>query len=176
MNDSVSFNARALFTVAADRIYRVEMRNGMMYFLRIGGQFDLDRGKIAPGVPGKAPAVMILAVGEALFRTHKAEELIARDPTKDPDELVGIHPHNFKLAPSDIKQVTLLPKKWLLSFFRPHFGRLVIEQVDGKSQEYHLERLEDLQIAYKHLQVLLGDKVQARIRWDDQQRCFVKVT
>src|SRR5688572_15545951 len=103
MADSISFNARALYTIAPDRIYRVELSNGCLYFLRIGGQFDLDRGKVVPGVPGQAPAVMILAAGEALFRKHKQEELIARDPTKDPDELLAIHPHNFKLLPSDIK-------------------------------------------------------------------------
>jgi hypothetical protein len=173
MTDSVTFNARALFAMAPDRIYRVEVRNGCLYFLRIGGQFDLDRGTITPG---QLPAVMILAAGEAVFRKHKREELVARDPTKDPEELLGIHPHNFRLLPSEIKRVTFHPKKWLLSLVRPHFGRLVIEQPDGTSQEYHLERLADLQAAFDHLPALLGDKVDKRIRWDERKKGFVKDT
>ena len=173
MSDSVSFNARALFTFVPDRIYRVELRNGVMYFLRIGGQYDLDRATVAPGAPGQLPALLILAAHEAMFRKHK-EEFRARDPSQDPEELLGIHPHNFKLPPADIQRVTFLPKKWLLSFVRPHFGRLVIEQMDGKSQEYHFERREDLQAALTHLTAALGDKVDSQIRWDEQKKDFVK--
>jgi hypothetical protein len=52
MTHSVSFNARALFTWTPDRIYRVEVRNGRLYFLRVGGQFDLDRGGMACRLSG----------------------------------------------------------------------------------------------------------------------------
>ena len=45
----VSFNARAVFTFSQDRIYRVESRNGALYFLRVGGQFDQDRMPLPPG-------------------------------------------------------------------------------------------------------------------------------
>src|SRR5262245_51949830 len=95
-SSSISFNVRQLHTLAPDRIYRVELRNGAMYFLRVGGQFDVERGH-TPGAPGGLAAVMILAAGEAMFRKHKQEELIARDPDMDPEELLAIHPHNFKL-------------------------------------------------------------------------------
>src|SRR5262249_27711565 len=107
---------------------------------------------------------------------HKKEELVARDPTKDPEELLRIHPHNFTLLPSDIKRATFLPKKWLLSLFRPHLGRLVIEQWDGKRQEYHLESLADLRAAFDHLPPLPGDKVDRRIRWHEEKQRFVNNT
>src|SRR5262245_42246343 len=121
---STSFQARSIHTWAPDRIYRVELSDRAMYFLRIGGQFDLDRGRPS-GVPGQGAAVMILAAGEALFRNHKKEEYIARDPNQDPEAVLGIHPHNFKLTPADIQNASLLPKKWLLSFVRQHHGRMV---------------------------------------------------
>src|SRR5262245_50704744 len=175
MTHSNSFQARALFTWTPDRIYRVEVRNGCLYFLRVGGQFDLDRGGMTAGAVAPLPALLCLAANEALFRKHKQEELIARDPNQDPEQLLAIHPHNFKLSPSDIRQVTFLPKKWLLSFVRPHFGRLVIEQINGKSQEYHFERQEDVQIAMEQLPILLREKVETRIRWDGCKQAFVRI-
>ena len=174
MSDSVSFNARACYTLAADRIYRVELRDGFLYFLRVGGQFDVDRGIHQPGGPGKIPAVMILAAGEALFRTHKKEELLARDPSREPEELLGMHPHNFKLAPADISRATLLPKKWFVALFRTHFGRLIIEHIDGKRQEYHFESLDDLRTASAHLPALLKNKLDMRIHWDGNKGRFIK--
>src|SRR5262245_31929112 len=114
MIGNISFNARACYTVAADRIYRIELHDGSLYFLRTGGQFDVDRG-----VPGAgALPVMLLAAGEALLRAHKEEELIARDPSSNPEALLSIHPHNFKLGVGDIKRAALLPKKSLLALFR----------------------------------------------------------
>lgn len=173
MSDSVSFNMRACFTLETDRIYRVELRDGFLYFLRVGGQFDLDRGIHQPaGLAG----VMLLAAGEALLRKHKKEELIARDPSRDPEELLGIHPHNFKLAPADIASATLLPKKPLLALFRPHFGRLVIERIDGKRQEYHFEKLNDLRTAYTHLPAPLGNKLDIRIHWNETGGRFLPKT
>src|SRR5271166_4542808 len=159
MADSISFQARACFRVEADRIYRVEFCEGALYFLRIGSQFDVDRGLHKPGGAGKFPAIMLLAAGEALFRKHKAEELRARDPSAHPADLVGIHPHNFKLAPADIVRATLLPKQWLLSLFRRHYARLIIERVDGIRNEYHFETPADLQVASTNLPSLLGEKL-----------------
>ena len=170
MTDSISFNARACCTTATDRIYRVELRNGFLYFLRIGGQFDLDRGIHQPA---GAAGVLLLAAGEALLRKHKKEEMVARDPNRDPEELLGIHPHNFKLGSANIASATLLPKKGFLALFRPHFGRLIIEQIDGNRQEFHFERLDDLRKAFEHLPALLGDKLDSRIHWDKNQGRFL---
>jgi hypothetical protein len=173
MISSVSFNARACFTIAPDRIYRIELHKGAIYFLRTGGQFDLDRGLTqARGLEGIA-AVLVLATGEALLRNHKKEELIARDPGTDPEALLGIHPHNSKLVPSDIARASLLPKKWFLALFRHHFGRLLLEPVHGERREYHFETLADVQTAYACLPPLLGDKLDMRIHWDENGSRFL---
>src|SRR5262245_11991469 len=102
---------------------------------------------------------MILAVNEALFRQHKKEELVARDPNQDPEAVLGSHPHNFKLIPADIQYATLLPKKWLLSFVRQHHGRMVLELTDGKRWEFHFERPEALQTALSGRSGVLGSKL-----------------
>ena len=156
MPDPVSFNARAVFTFSPDRIYRVESRNGALYFLRVGGQFDRDRMGAPPG-GGLLPAVMMLAASKALSHKHEKAQLIARDPRQNPEELLTIHPDNFKLVPSEIKRATFLPKKWFPSH-GPHVGRLVIEQLDGKTQEYQFENAADLEAATEQLSALLGDK------------------
>jgi hypothetical protein len=170
--ETVTFNARSVHTMVPDRIYRVELRGGSLYFLRVGGQFDLDRERII--VPEHVPAVFLLAVGEALFRKRKQEELIARDANQDPEELLRIHPHNFKLTPADIRRATFLPKKWFLALFRRHFGCLVLELADGQRLEFHFEQPEDLRTAFEHLGGLLGGLLQREIVWDPEKGRFVR--
>jgi len=162
MTDTSSFNARAVFTFSPDRFYRVEMRNGFVYFLRIGGQFDTDR--IRAGTPpgaGLLPTVMMLAASQALSHKNEKAQLIARDPSQNPEALLSIHPDNFRLTPSEIKSATFRPKKWFPSH-GPHVGRLIIEHMDGKSQEYQFENDADMDAAMKHLSKLLGGKVDAK--------------
>jgi hypothetical protein len=118
MPDPVSFNARAVFTFSADRIYRVESRDGALYFLCLGVQFD-------------------------------------RDQDQNPEELLAIDPHNFKLVPSEIKRVTFLAKKSFPSH-GPHVARLIIEYFDGKRQEYHFENTADLHTATEQLSAFLS--------------------
>ncbi len=117
---------------------------------------------------------MILAAGEALFRKHKQEEVIARDPNLDPKALLSIHPHNFTLAPSDIKRATFLPKKWFLSLFRPHYGRLVLDLTNGERWEFHFELPEDLRTALASLGGPLGNKLTKKVAWDEERQRFTK--
>lgn len=175
MSDSTNFVARSVHVIASDRIYRVDLRNGSLYFLRIGGQFNVDRGLGQPPMPGKAAAVMILSAGEGLFRKHKEVELLARDSSQDPEDLLRIHPHNFKLLPGDIRKASFLPKKWFLSLFRPHYGRLILELQDGNRREFHFENAEDIQTALTCLPGLLVDRIDCKIAWDQESQKVVKV-
>jgi hypothetical protein len=117
---------------------------------------------------------MILAANEALFRKNKKEELMARDPSQDPESLLGMHPHSYKLTLSDIHQAAILPKKWLLSFVRQHHGRLVLDLANGKKQEFHFERPEDLKTALVSLSGVLGNKLTKHVAWDEKKQQFVK--
>jgi hypothetical protein len=162
MTNPSAFTARAVFMVEQDRYYRVESRNGCLYFLRVGGQFDLDRAGPAPANAGLLGVLLMAGASTALSHQHQKAQLIARDPAKDPEELLTIHPHNFKLLPADIKRARFLPqKKWFPSHGR-NVGRLVIEKRDGTSQEYWFQESEDLNKAVQHLSALLGDRLENR--------------
>jgi hypothetical protein len=166
--------ARSIHTIASDRIYRVENADGALYFLRVGGQFNLDRGgQIAGPLIAEVSAVAVLGTAELLFRKHKDEELIARDPSKSPEELLTIHPHNFKVAPADVKSAALLAPSWL-ALLRLHFGRLHLTQNNGPKWEFHFERLEDMQQAFQLLPPLFGDRLEMKVAWDESKQRFVK--
>jgi hypothetical protein len=162
MRDPNSFNARAAFRIEPDRYYRVELYNGCLYFLRVGGQFDLDRAGSAPTNAGLLGVMLMAGASIALNHKYQKAQLIARDPQKRPEELLTIHPHNFMLRPADIRRAKFLPqKKWFPSHGR-NVGRLVIETWDGKSQEYWFQESEDLNKAVQHLSALLGDRLESR--------------
>lgn len=163
MTNPSSFTALAVFTIEPDRYYRVEVRNGCLYFLRVGGQFDLDRAGSVPTNAGVLGVMLMAGASTALGHKHQEAQLIARDPRKDPEELLTIHPHNFKLLPADIKRARFLPqKKWFPSHGR-NVGRLVIERQDGKSQEYWFQESADLNSAIQHLSALVGDRVENEV-------------
>lgn len=84
MTDYGSFTARAAFTYEPDRYYRVELRNGCLYFLRVGGQFDLDRAGSTPNA-GLLGALLMVGVSKTLSHNHEKAQLIARDAAKDPE-------------------------------------------------------------------------------------------
>lgn len=163
MADTSSFVARAAFTIEPDRYYRVELRNGCLYFLRIGGQFDLDRAGsgFVPNA-GLLGALLMVGVSKALSSKNDKAQFIARDAAHDPEELLTIHPHNFRLLSADVKSATFLPKKWFPSHGR-HVGRMVIEKWDGTSQEYWFQRSEDQEKAIEHLSTLLGRTMDNRV-------------
>ena len=160
MSDPNSFTALAVFTIEQDRYYRVESRNGCLYFLRVGGQFDLDRAGSAPTNAGLLGVALMAGTSIALGHKHQEAQLIARDPRKDPEELLTIHPHNFKLLPGEIKRARFLPqKKWFPSHGR-NVGRLRLEKLDGTSQEYWFQEPEDLDKAVKAFSALLGNRLE----------------
>jgi hypothetical protein len=170
--DSIVFRARSVHTFAADRIYRVEIYNGAICFLRIGGQFNVDRG---PDISmDSLPAYAILGAGELLFRKHRREELIARNPALRPEDLLEIHPHNFKIAPAAVLEAVLLPRRWY-AFLRAHHGRLALTLVDETTWEFHFERLDDMRQAYAHLGAVLGGRFRAEVAWDEKKQRFVRV-
>ena len=150
MFDSVSFKARAVFTFSPDRTYRVESRNGALYFLRAGVQFNRERIGAPPG-GGLLPELTLLTAR----RKQEKAQLIPRDPNQNPEELLTIHPDNFKLVHSDIKRVTFLPKKSFASH-GPHVARVIIEHLDGKRQEYQFENTADLRTATEQLSAFLS--------------------
>ncbi len=83
------------------------------------------------------------------------------------------YPHNFKLTVRDVRRATFLPRKWLLSLFRRHHARLVIEVTNDRSQKYHFEQLEGVCVAYGALRDLLGDKATVRFQWDEALKRFI---
>lgn len=160
MSNSSSFSALAVYTFEPDRYYRVESRDGCLYFLRVGGQFDLDRAGSVPSNAGVLGVLLMAGASTALGHKHQQAQFIARDPRKNPEELLTIHPHNFKLLPEDIKRAKFLPKKkWFPSHGR-NVGRLVIERRDGTSQEFWFQESADLNSAVHHLSALAGDKME----------------
>jgi hypothetical protein len=169
-NQAIVFLARSCHTIASDRIYRVEIHNRTLYFLRIGGQFNVERDNPFKS-EGHLAAGAILATGELLFRTHKHEEMQARDYDKHPDELLDIHPHNFKLTPSDIRSAVFLPKRWY-ACLREHHGRLVFTLVDRTKWEFEFEELESLQVAFAGLGQALGPSAETEIEWNDRKARF----
>ena len=151
----VIFIARSCHTIASDRIYRVDIRDKTAYFLRIGGQFNIDRG--APIGAGYAAAFAILGMGELLFRKHRKEEIASRDANSHPKDLLNLHPHNFRLTAAEIQEAVFLPPRWY-SNLRGDFGRLAIHVNHFTKWRFEFETFGDMLVAFLNLGSYLAQK------------------
>lgn len=170
--DTPIFVARSCHVIASDRIYRVQLCNDALYFLRVGGQFNVDRGNPAAGA-AYLPAAGILAAGELLFRKHAREEMLARDTNIGPEELLSIHPHNFKLTLDVIASAVFLRPRWYAAL-REHYGRLVVTLNGGQVWQFEFERRDELCRAMPVLAAFLEGKAETEIVWDARRRKFRK--
>lgn len=174
MPTPVVFYGRSIHTIAPDRIYRIQSWQGALYFLRVGGQFDPERGASQPGHAGaKAVAGAILNVAELLFNDRKQQELAARDLSRSPDDLIAIHPDNFKVTADDVDAATLLAPSWL-ALLRRHYGRWMLTLGSGTKWQFHFEHISDMKTAADFLPGFLGERLVVKAKWNERRQRFEK--
>ncbi len=167
MLDTAAFNARATFTWEADRLYRVCIEDGALYFIRIGGQ-----GGMNPAVAANFGLLGALVVGAAKsISERKRQERLAAQEQQRPQDLLSAHKHNFRLSPSDVMDSSIEPAASALSH-GPNAGRWLLTQQDGKKWSLQFESVDDMQAALEVLPVLFGSRLRVNVQWNEKKKRF----
>ncbi len=159
MADQLAFNARAVFTWKADRLYRVYLSGNELFFIRIGGQGGWREAALG-GMHGQPLGFLLLPVVWLLDRwaQKKREARVARSDAPPPQLQVREHPHNFRLAASEIVAASIEPAA-RLQLHGPHVGRGRLVTAGRRTLNLQFETLADMQWAQAILSRVLADRL-----------------
>ena len=163
-----AFNARATFTIRMDRLYRVYVQDGALYFIRIGGQGGLELALVGGfGLLGG------LAAGAIRRRTGGGQKRkVLETDRQRPEDLLPAHKENFRLYCSEVLESVIEPPAAFVSH-GVHVGRWQITRApDGKKTSLQFEQLEDMRTALALLPPLLGVKLKVNVQWNEGKKRF----
>jgi hypothetical protein len=179
-----AFNARAIYALSPDRVFRVYATDHELFFIRIGGQ------NLGSGVGPQFGLVGAL-VGVGLERLSEKSGQKQAERTEDfdrraPAELLPEHKHNFRLERSDIVESAIdraphglvarvqsnTTGLWM-GLHGPLAGRWAYKTRDGKKLDMEFPTLEDMKSAMGTLGVWLGARLAIHVQWDDQRKAFI---
>ena len=149
---AVPFNARAVFWLRSDCLYRVYCRRDAIRLIRIGGQ----RWGLAYGLESQGGSI-----GGALARRVRAREheTLRRAELEadafDAEFLLSRDRHNLRILPHEVTEARILPPG--SHVHGPHVGRWHITLGDKSRLRLQFETIEDLALALEQLPGVLGD-------------------
>jgi hypothetical protein len=168
--DTTAFNARSQAQFfAADRLFRVYLAPGGMFFIRIGGSRH-DQVAIHFGLIGWIISNMTMKQREreAEERASELDQASLRDRLED-------HKDNFREPYAEIiSSVIQTSTSFLTGMSGQHFGRWTLDFENRKALKLQFDTLDDMRIAVRELPKVLGDVHINRVEWDDRKQKYVK--
>jgi len=164
---TIAFNARAIFTWSADRVYRVYVQDDALYFIRIGGQ---GLGTALGAGFGMVGAL----VGQTLEEraaVKRGAKLAAQD-VEGPQSLLDRHKDNFRVLPGDAQSSSIEPPATFPGH-GPQVGRWLLALRD-KKLTLEFPEMVDMEVALAHLPRFFGERLQVNVRWDEHKKRYQK--
>ena len=158
---AAAFNARATLFWKADRLYRVYLDAGILYFIRIGGQ-DLDW--VMALSPALGPLGAVIGGRIEQRKSERLERVVAEFDRVPPQVRVLEHRHNLRIPGTEVTASTILPPDDS-QYHGSHVGRWQFRRTDGAKWKLQFEDPVDLVIALKSLSSLLGNRLQVEAEW-----------
>ncbi len=169
MSNRKAFTARLISMLSLDRVYRVYLTDGAVFFIRIGGQGGFARGIAAQfGALG----ALFLRATQKRSQADRMRKLEKLDMTH-PSAHLSAHKHNFTVPVSEFEESVLQPPP-ALGGHGQHHGRWVFKLRGQKPMTLQLETLEEMQAAYEILPNFLGGRHKTRVVWHAGKSMFIK--
>lgn len=162
-----AFNARFTSTFSLDRLYRVYLERGEVYFIRIGGQGGGPALAAQFGLLGGLVWNLVKKRVEAKFRARVA--LVDR---RHPSVELRSHKHNFRAATPEFETSVLEPAA-VVAGHGPHVGRWIVKLRGRKKITLQLETVEDMTLAVDLLPRFLPQHSN-HVAWNPQKETFEK--
>jgi hypothetical protein len=165
---AIAFNARAIFTWSADRVYRVYVRDDALYFIRIGGQ------NLGTAVAAQFGLVGAL-VGQAVQKRTEAKRqaTTAAQDQQDAQDLLSRHKDNFRIVSGEALASSVEPPTNPAGH-GVHLARWLLTLPD-KKLTLQLEQRADVEAVLAHLPRFFGDKLNVNVRWDEGKKRYQKI-
>lgn len=165
-----AFNARTLAQIfAADRLFRVYLAPGGMFFIRIGGPRH-DQLAVHFGLVGWIISNMTMK-----HRQRAADERAADLDQASLRDRLEDHKDNFREPYSEIvSSVIQTGTSFLTGMSGQHAGRWTLEFENRKTMRLQFDTIDDMRIAVQELPKVLGDAHINRVEWNAKKQKYVK--
>lgn len=167
MPSEVVFNVRALFSLSADRLYRVYLLPNEIAFIRVGGQGFSSAAFQRQGL-------IAHWIGYWLMKRAKErqQENIAKADSQNPLSMIRDHKHNFLVKRGDFASSAIEPAGF--SGHGEQQGMWRGKFKNNRKFRYQFETLADMHTAYEHLPKFLYPRVQVNTTWNEEKQLYVK--
>jgi hypothetical protein len=158
MKAECAFNARSVSTFGLDRLYRVYLRQGELFFIKIGGQ----------GGAGAAVAMqfgLLGALAQSWLSERSARSLkqkLDQFDRLDPRSLLGRDKNNFRLVPAEVVESSLEPAA-KLQMHGAHVGIWKLHLRNRTTYTLQFEEKGEMDRALAVLPTLLGKLLVVRV-------------
>jgi hypothetical protein len=151
-----AFNARAVFWLRPDRLYRVYPTRGELFLIRIGGQ-----GGDLAGALGALLGPLGALIEERLRKrgAERLERRVAEVDRLPPEIRAREHPQSFQLSVGQIVESQILESSRVATHGR-HVGRWLLTLQGGERWSFQFETQEDLARALELLPRELGERLR----------------
>lgn len=167
--DTQPFNVRFLSLTSLDRLYRVYLRDGEFYFIRIGGQGGVHQA--LPQLLGPLGGLI-----SAYLKKRAERNAVSLTHTVDhshPLLHMRKHQHNFKLNPATVRVSSIRPPS-ALSLHGTQVGRWTLTLRNGKKMTFQFENNEDMHVAVAWLPNSIGQVLTVDVEWSEKKNAYVK--
>ena len=158
MKADEAFNARFISTFGLDRLYRVYLARGELFFIKIGGQGGLDHAVAAQfGLLG-ALVKSLLSQGSLAKQKQRLDQLDRLDPRS----LLSRDKNNFRLSSAEVAESSIEPAT-KLPMHGPHVGVWKLRLRDGKTMTLQLDEPSEMEQALAVLPPLFGELLKVSV-------------
>jgi hypothetical protein len=165
------FHGLAPFAWKANRYYQVYLLPEELIFLCLK-----TGGELSQAFRGQFGLVGVLA-GDAIDQAKKNQKALSQQDKVSIDEWIAQHKNSFRARRNEFSEVSLNPKSFWLAYAYsyPHAGVLRFNHSEQGKMTLLLQKIEDMQTAFRHLPPVLGFNVAVNVEWDQAKKRFTKM-
>ena len=165
---SRAFNATLVSTFSPDRLYRIYVDRGEVFFIRIGGQ------NVVATALASHLGLLGIFIRRALKKRADAKlaMTIAELDRQHPSSHLAAHKHNLH-TPTTAIETSVLEPAAVMGAHGNHVGRWRLKLRESKEMLFQLETLEEMKAAHALLPTIGGLHV-TNVVWDPAKEKFTK--
>lgn len=162
------FHARGVLNKwKGDRLWRVYVKDGKLFFIRVGGS------KQQQAALGAQFGLLGMLIGMWLHKrdAKKTEQKLQEIHSVPPEQLIAGEKENLEYEQRQLSEMSIEPSSF---WGGAKIGRLVFRDPAGKKRSLMFEDAASAQSAHAHLSGAMGQALKVNATWDDVKAKFIK--
>lgn len=150
-----------------DRLYRIYVKDGRLYFIKVGGSRNQQAAM------GAQLGLLGILLGYWLQKRDqkKTDQLLSDIHAVAPEQLVGTDKENCAFEQRQLSEISIEPAS---AWSGAKCGRLFFRDPRGKKRRFIFEDVANAQAALQCLSEAMSGQLKVNAVWDERKQKFVK--